>query len=66
MFHFDRLNFFFFSSLIKCPAVWVILLTEMSHAPITVYVRAETIIYSSTVPREFYDHSAKESYYFLF
>lgn len=55
MFHFDRLNFFF-SSLTKCPAVLVILLAEMWHAPITVYVRAETMIYTCTVPRELYVH----------
>lgn len=35
MFYFDRLNilgFFFFSSLVKCPAVMVILLVEMCRA----------------------------------
>lgn len=56
MFHFDRLNFFFFYSLIKCPAVLVVLLAEMWHAPITVYIRAETTIYSFTVPKELSIH----------
>lgn len=56
MFHFDRLNFFFFSSRMKRPAGLVILLAEMWYAPITAYVRAEAMIYSSTVPRVLYVH----------
>lgn len=56
MFHFDRLNFIFFSFLIKCPAVSVILLAEMWHAPKAVYVRAVIMIYSPTVPRHLYVH----------